>query len=303
MLAAPGDSKAFAQGLEQLLRDPELRLRFGRAGRQRLERHFRIEQTVAPLIKLFQNASDTTQSDAPSSCKGFKASEAPSAIAYLMDRWPDGELPQLEREIEQMKRRDVPFVPVVCEFDSNKTLSSEMKRLAPSFEFLPDAIVLEAEWRANPVLTQQLEEDRAQQSSRAPGAIFLREGRFALGMRKLIQERNLSHIHATSSRALVCALMLRKILNVTVSATIESRPSLSRDWIHSALSKCTGGRVSNLDFAEQLSGAFLLDKTTFRSVARKTLGQIGRTSRFGLTTGSRFWQQWEELLLGWIHHG
>ena len=52
-----------------------------------------------------------------------------------------------------------------------------MEQIAPSLQFLPDAIVLEAEWRANPGLAQQLEEDRAQQSSRVPGAIFLRQAR------------------------------------------------------------------------------------------------------------------------------
>src|SRR6059058_2870518 len=56
MLAPPGDSTALADALEQLLRDPELRLRFGDAGRARIEQDFRIEQTVAPLIKLFERS-------------------------------------------------------------------------------------------------------------------------------------------------------------------------------------------------------------------------------------------------------
>src|SRR5437763_7458556 len=55
MLAPPGDSVALAHALEQLLRDPELRLRFGDAGRALIEQDFRIEQTVAPLINLFEN--------------------------------------------------------------------------------------------------------------------------------------------------------------------------------------------------------------------------------------------------------
>src|SRR6516164_3826499 len=54
MLAPPSDSTALAHALRQLLRDPDLRLRFGNAGRARIEQNFRIEETVAPLIKLFQ---------------------------------------------------------------------------------------------------------------------------------------------------------------------------------------------------------------------------------------------------------
>ena len=316
ILAPPGDSTALARALEQLLRDPELRLRFGNAGRARIEQHFRIEQTVAPLVQLLERScsrrpagdvsasrlateSSGRASHPPSRSFGAAASEAATAIAYVIDRWPDRELPLLEREVEEMKRRNVPILPFVCELNSSARLNGAVERVAPSLEFLPDAMVLEAEWRTNPALAQQLEEDRAQQSSRAPGAIFLRQARFALALRKLIHEKNVSHIHATSSRALVCAMMLKKLLGVTVSATIEPRSELSREWIQNALSECVGGRLSSRKLVEQLGGAFFLDKTTFRSAPRKTLGQITQKTHIDLTTGSRFWQQWAELLLRW----
>ena len=318
MLAPPGDSTALAQALEQLMRDPELRLRFGDAGRARIEQHFRIEQTVAPLVQMLERSCSrrpagdvsvsrlaVTESNRrrvshpPSRSSGVAGSEAATEVAYLIDRWPDHELPLLERELEEMKRRNVPILPFVCELNSSARLNGTMERVVPSLEFLPDAMVLEAEWRTNPALAQQLEEDRAQQSSRAPGAIFLRQARFALVLRKLIQEKNISHVHATSSRALVCALMLKKLLGVTVSATIEPRSELSREWIQNALSECVGGRLSSRKLVEQLGGAFFLDKTTFRSASRKTLGQITQKTHIDLTTGSRFWQQWAELLLRW----
>jgi glycosyltransferase involved in cell wall biosynthesis len=295
ILAPPGDSAALTHALEQLLCDAELRLRFGHAGRARIEQYFRIEQTVAPLIKLFE---DKTSRYTPTS-KAIKSSEAKASIAYLIDRWPDAELPLLEREVEEMKRRNVAILTFACELNSTAKLNGAMERIAPSLEFLPDAMVLEAEWRTNPALAQQLEEDRAQQNSRAPAAIFLRQARFAPVLRKLIQEKKVSHIHATSSRALVCALMLKKLLRVTVSATIEPRSELPREWIRNALSECVGGRVSSRKLVEQLGSAFIMDKTTFRSAPRKTLGQITRKTRIDLTTGSRFWQQWAELLLGW----
>jgi len=231
-------------------------------------------------------------------------------------------LPLLERELEEMKRRKVPILPFVCELNSSVRLTGDVERVAPSLEFLPDAMVLEAEWRTNPALAQQLEEDRAQQSSRAPGVIFLRQARFALVLRKLIQERNVSHIHATSSRALVCAMMLKKLLGVTVSATIEPRSELTREWIQNALSECVGGRLSSRKMVEQYNcrasvsdaasqqarrfketpyrgSSFFLDKTTFRSAPRKALGQITQKTHIDLTTGSGFWQQWAELLLRW----
>ena len=290
MLAPPGDSAAFAHALEELLRDPELRLRFGDAGRARIEQHFRIEQTVAPLMKMLEGscsrrpAGDVSVSRLPSlavtesSRRRASHSEAATEIAYLIDRWPDHELPLLERELEEMKRRHVPILPFVCEFNSSARPNGAMERMTPSLEFLPDAMVLEAEWRTNPALAQQLEEDRAQQSSRATSAIFLRQARFALVLRKLIQERNVLHVHATSSRALVCALMLKKLLGVTVSATIEPRSELPREWIEHALSECVGGRLSSRKLVEQLGGAFFLDKQRSVLLRGKRSGKSSKDS-------------------------
>ncbi|PYK09252.1 MAG: hypothetical protein DME65_12430, partial [Verrucomicrobia bacterium] len=87
---------------------------------------------------------------------------------------------------------------------------------------------------------------------------------------KLLREKNIAHIHATSSPALVGALMLKKLLNVTVSATIEARPALPREWIQNALPQCAGGRVRDRKLVR--GGSFLVDKTTFRSASQQALG-------------------------------
>ncbi len=298
ILVSPGDASALTEALQRLVYDREVRLRYGRAGRARIEQHFQIENTVAPLLKLLEAATGNLQVGFTCS-KMTKKNEAMPKIAYLIDRWPDHELPLLERELNEMKQRNVSIIPLVSEFNSGTRLNRQMQQIAPSLRFLPDAMVLEAEWRANPGLAQQLEEDRAQQSSRVPGAIFLRQARFALALRKLLQEQSVSHIHATSSGALVCALILKKLLDVTVSATIEPRTKLPRDWIQNALSECTGGRLSNQKLIEQFDASFVLDRTTFRSVPRKTLGLITQKIGMDLTTGSPFWQQWAEFLMRW----
>ena len=299
ILVSPGHPSGLTEALAQLLRDPELRLRYGRAGRARIEHHFRIENTVAPLVELFQKTSARSCSHRAAGDTRASHNEEATKMTYLIDRWPDHELPLLERELEEMIRRDVPIVPFVCELNSGARLNRDMQQISPSMQFLPDAIVLEAEWRANPGLAQELEEERAQQSSRAPGVIFLRQARFALVLRKLLQEQRMSHIHATSSSALVCALILKKLLGVTISATIEPRSELPREWIQNALAECAGGRLSNRKLVEKFDGSFLLDKTTFRSAPRKTLGLINQKTRIDLTTGSSFWQQWAALLLRW----
>jgi glycosyltransferase involved in cell wall biosynthesis len=299
-LVSPGDIVALTEALQHLLCDGELRLRYGRAGRQRIEQHFRIEETVAPLLRLFEKA--WVKSD-KSNQRRASHGEAAAGIAYLIDRWPDNDLPLLERELEEMKRasrsRGMPIAPFVCELNPEARFNRAMEQIAPWLEFLPNAMVLEAEWRANPALAQKLEEERAQQSVRAPGAIFFRQARFALALRTPLREKKVSHVHATSSRALVCALMLKKLLNVTVSTTIEARPELPRNWIDQALSECVGGRLADRKLLDGRGDWFVLDKTTFRSAPRVAFGLITRKTGIDLTTGTRFWQEWAKSLTQW----
>src|SRR6266513_4643276 len=142
LLVSPGDTSALSQALEQLIRNPELRARYGCAGRARIELHFRIEQTVAPLLQLLKKASLAPPKP--------KSPFAVDQIAYLIDRWPDEDLPLIEHELEEMGRRNISVVPFVCELDSTVRLTRSVERMAAQLEFLPDAMVMEAEWRANP---------------------------------------------------------------------------------------------------------------------------------------------------------
>jgi len=303
LLVSPEDTMALAEALGRLIQDAKLRFHYGRAGRARLEQHFRIEHTVGPLIELLQRTATAQEKTAHrAATTGAAASERlagseAATIAYLIERWPDRDLPLLERELEEMKRRHVPVVPIVCELNSRARYTRAMEKMAPSLEFLPDAMVIEAEWRANHALAQKLEEDRAQQSARAPSAIFLRQARFALVLTNMLRGKKVSHVHATSSRALVCALILKKLLSVTVSATIEARPALPREWIQNALSECVGGRLRDRKLVR--GGSFLVDKTTFRSAPQQALGLVSQKSGIDLTTGRRFWQEWAELLMRW----
>ena len=291
LLLRPGDTMALVEALEQLIRNRELRLRYGLAGRMRIEQHFRIEQTIRPLIELLQRTCIAPPK--PKTAPGLRQ------IAYLIDRWPDKNLPLIERELEEMNRRNISIVPFVCESDSAVRLTRVMERMAPRLEFLPDAMVMEAEWRTNPALTQKLEEQRTQEAERVPEGIFLRQARFALVLRRLLLEKNVSHVHATSSRALVCALILQELVDVTVSATIEPRPELPQNWIGSALRRCDGGRLSDRKMLRSYDDSFLRDKAAFRSLPRKAVGLFGEKIGMDLTGGASFWQEWSELLKRW----
>ena len=57
LLVAPGDVKGLANALELLLRDPQLRARFGAAGRRNVEVRFDVDKTAAQLLEVVEAAA------------------------------------------------------------------------------------------------------------------------------------------------------------------------------------------------------------------------------------------------------
>ncbi|MDP9254611.1 MAG: hypothetical protein M3O66_06725, partial [Verrucomicrobiota bacterium] len=284
-----------AGALGKLMRDHHLRLRFGTAGRARIEEHFQIETTVAPLIELLERSAHSA-SRARSPATHFSKVKQ---IGYLIDRWPDKRLPMLETELLELERRNIAVTGFACRIADEPRLTPVMEQLATRLEFLPDAMAIEAEWQANRALARKLENDRASEEHRAPAEIFLEQARFALALHKPIRERNISHLHATSSRALLCGLLLKKMLGVSLSATIEPKPALSRQMMQSALAKCVGGRTSDRKLRARLGNSFLFECDTSNRFANRTFRSLSRIAGFSLTGRASFWQEWSERLLRW----
>ncbi len=275
-LVSPNDVPALAEALEKLLHSRDLRFELGAAGKARIEKHFQIETTIAPLLDLF----GVTRKTASPAHREITENN----VGYLIDLWPDDHLPMLEKELSEMERRNVNVTTFVCRVAPESRLSTIQEQVAPKLEFLPDAMAIEADWLANPELAHQLENDRATETDRAPADIFLQQAHFALALSKWILHKKISHLHATSSRALICGVMLKKMHGLSLSATIESRPAVQRQVLESALQNCVGGRANDRDLTERLGSGF--------SFEAAILG-------IGLSRSDRFWREWAELLAQW----
>ena len=284
-----GESGLFADALEILCRDSDLRSRYGSAGRARVEKHFQIETTVQPLRELFEKQSQGTLASK-------NTNPASPRVAYLIDRWPDDALPSLETELFEVRKRNPEVTAFVCEFAADCRLTAAMKRLALQLEFLPDAMALEAEWQANPKLVRALEDDRANESPRPPADLFLRQARFALTLRRMFAQRNISHVHATSSRALIAGVLLKKICGITLSASIEAKSPVPRDVIEGALRHAVGGRIADRKLRERVGDPFVFDRAGSNEVLVRSVRWF---KPLDLTRRSGFWQEWSARLERW----
>lgn len=293
LLVPAGESGLFADALEILCRDSELRARYGSAGRTRIEDYFQVETTVRPLIELFEKHGRATAADNP------PTSSPRTTIAYLIDRWPDDAPPSIETELFELQKRNHAVTAFVCEFTAVRRLTTGMKRLALQLEFLPDAMAIEAEWQANRKLVLALEDDRANETARTPVDLFLRQARFAITLRRMFAQKNISHVHATSSRALICGVLLKKLLGITLSASIEAKPPVSREVIENALRHAVGGRIADRKLSADLGDPFVFDRAGSNRIWLRGLRWLKPVSRIDLTRRVRFWQEWANLLDRW----
>ena len=129
LLVPPADWEEFADALDRLVRDTELRKQFGEAGRVRMQNEFSVTKTVEPLHQLFA-------ARLPSSSSKRRKTKSDSDVkqaAYLIDRWPDEGLPFLETELRALRRESVPFVPFVFHTPQESDLSPKTIRSRHGF--------------------------------------------------------------------------------------------------------------------------------------------------------------------------
>ena len=98
----------------------------------------------------------------------------------------------------------------------------------------------------------------------------------------MFAQKNISHVHATSSRALICGVLLKKLLGITLSASIEAKPPVSREVIENALRHAVGGRIADRKLSEHLGDPFVFDRagSNQRLGSKLALVETGKHDRF-----------------------
>ncbi|MGI8821169.1 MAG: glycosyltransferase [Chthoniobacterales bacterium] len=284
LLVPPADSIALADALSRLIYDQWCRVEFGNAGRARIEQNFQVETTIEPLLAQFARLGQVqAQARRPAA-----ESTAGTRIVYLVDRLPSPDVAGLETELRELQKRGIFVAVYVCEFDGEQRMNDGLEKMALQFDFLPDAMAIEAEWQANRALGYALQDERANQKHRASAELYLEQARYAVALRPLLHTRGIRHVHATSSRALLCAVMLKKLLPATISATIEPETKLPVRVLRSALAECEAGRVSDPGLKGHLSSAFLLESS-------KLFGKV----RLQFASHAKTINEWCTLLQQW----
>jgi hypothetical protein len=214
------------------VQSPELRQQFGQAARRRIETEFAVDRTVLPLKAMFDRFVK------PSAALATEA----AGYACVVYDWPG--TPRQEAELRQMREAN-PRLRVYAAHALPSAANLEtMPEIVTNLDFLPDAMVLEGEWQQDREAARQIETWRVDLGQKLVTEFFLQQARYALYLRRWIERDGVRHVHAMSTRELLCGWMLQRLCGVTLSTSIEEKsPFLPESVITKLLPSCVGVRV------------------------------------------------------------
>jgi glycosyltransferase involved in cell wall biosynthesis len=214
MLVPPGDPGSLADALATLAADAILRERLGQAGRTRLEACFTAARAATRLETLFARSGHAARPGQPR--------EAAPGLVLLLDAWPAATASSLEAWLGAAPETRILAMGMG---QAGEPPPAGIIALTPTVDFLPDAMVLEAEWRECPREAHRIESWRSELASALETADYLEAARRALYLHHRWQrEPGPLHLHACGPAALLCAwLWLR--LDPTRAASFSLLPA------------------------------------------------------------------------------
>jgi glycosyltransferase involved in cell wall biosynthesis len=215
-LTPPADPAALAEALRELASDPSLRTALGTAGQALCAERFSLETTAGELSRRFQPLlvpspslpTDSTPLRPPTTLILSTAAAEPELAALVEGESRDGTTPPL----------------------GVLAVSAAHPPGPPWLEFLPDAIVLEAAWRASPDDAAACEAWYNRLGT-VEGEIFFRDARRAVHTASIVRRRSHRHVHAARADTLLWTWLVAKLTGITASYAIESHPPVSRSLL------------------------------------------------------------------------
>jgi glycosyltransferase involved in cell wall biosynthesis len=239
LLVERGDVQGLVRCLFRLLADHELRLRLGMGGRGRLERTFRVQDTSAQLMELFDHCTSEAS-----------ALEQPphAAFAYLLPEWPNDLCPVSDTELSLLA--EMTPTPRLFVARPHLPFKARNEKLAASLDFLPDAMVLEAEWRHRPAIADSIEGLREELGPEIQTEVYLLQARRALHLIQRVHALGLRHLHAAGSLAGVTAWILFRLQGLPYSLSLLSSEELHPKVLEVLMKNAVGGRTGSAEAAK-----------------------------------------------------
>jgi glycosyltransferase involved in cell wall biosynthesis len=236
LLVEPGEVGAvgpLADALAEFAADTERAARFGGNGHRRVTEVFSLAATSGELKRHF-DAAITASPTRPATAR----------VLYLIGKCPTEPVQQLDEELA-LALADPAFAVFAARADGETAGTLPV-------DYLPDGIVLEADWRADPETVAGLEEWRNTLGTAIEGEDFFREARRALHLAGVMRKRNLRQVHAARSDTVLCAWLVAKINGATASTAIEDKPATSRSLLAKLLRDFQQVSLSDPKLAEKL---------------------------------------------------
>lgn len=214
LLVDPGDEMGLVEGLWRFARDGEERKRFGAAGKERVQAVFDLEKTSGQLLDLFRKRGE----DGLGIKEGARGSEVEGAdhgqdargtamVLCLVEEWPEDEYALLNSEVAWLVN-DRRFRVMATEVAERLKWWEDphVEAGLEGIEFLPDELVLDAEWE----MVGEGEEAESEDARRA------------LHLAAVMSKEGIRHVHACRASMGTLAKLAAERAGVTYSVGVES---------------------------------------------------------------------------------
>ncbi len=247
LLVPPGDEEALADAIAALAKDPEARRRYGRAGLEKAGEVFSLEKTAAQLKEKFITVL-SEDGDRPR----HREDQPRPKLAWFTGVWPMENDDQLSLEMRLLTGESQPeewglFVGSLPEKFRWKD-NPDVTAVLPEVEVLPDAVVLEAQWKqevaAEPGIESRIEELRSELGELVSAETFQDAARTAVYLVEIFRKRGIRALHAARTSGALPAWLVHHLGGIPFSLSVERNCLLDPEVLNRICSDAAHANVA-----------------------------------------------------------